>query len=162
MPDRLADLIASKTLNGIDFVEITSADQTSLRVHFLNAVTVQGTLAATNPVAITGGESLPAVPVLPVAATDWAVDDEGRPTLSLHTPFCGDFSFYTLRIDSGVLDPDGAPGSRERPFGLSGGAGQCSPAEEPGCAHRDHGATGMYGRRRPGRASAPAAATGPV
>jgi Baseplate J-like protein len=105
MPDRLADLVASTTLNGIDFVTITSADQTSLRVHFLNTVTVQGTLAATNPVTITGGESTPTVPVLPIAATDWGVDDEGRQTLSLHTPFCGDFSFYTLSIASSVLDP---------------------------------------------------------
>lgn len=105
MPDRLADLVASPTLNGIDFITITSADQTSLGVHFLNTVNVQGTLAATNPVTITGGESTPTVPVLPIAATDWGVDDEGRPTLALRTPFCGDFSFYTLRIASSVLDP---------------------------------------------------------
>jgi hypothetical protein len=105
MPDRLADLINSVTLNGIDFVEITSPDQTSLRVHFLNTVTVDGTLAATNPVTITGGESTPTVPVLPIAAADWGVDDEGRPLLALHTPFCGDFSFYQLAIASSVLDP---------------------------------------------------------
>src|SRR5260370_16877150 len=105
MPDRLADLVASTTLNGIDFVEITSADQTSLRVHFLNTVTVDGTLAATNPVTITGGESTPTVPVLPITAAGWGVDDEGRPLLSLRTPFRGDFSFYRLAIASTVLDP---------------------------------------------------------
>jgi hypothetical protein len=105
MPDRLADLVASTTLNGIDFVEVTSADQTSLRVHFLNTVTVQGTLAPANPVRIAGGESVPSVPVRPIDAADWGVDDEGRPMLSLHTPFCGDFSFYRLAIASSVLDP---------------------------------------------------------
>ena len=50
MPDRLADLIASTAYNGIDFVEIASADQTGLVVHFLNAVTVEGTLTGTAPV----------------------------------------------------------------------------------------------------------------
>jgi hypothetical protein len=105
MPDRLADLVTSTTLNGIDFIEITSPDQTSLRVHFLNPVTVQGTLGAANPVTITGGEATPTVPVLPIAAADWSVDDKGRPMLALHTRFRGDFSFYTLTIASDVLDP---------------------------------------------------------
>lgn len=101
MPDRLAKLLASTTFNGIDFVEITAAEK-SLRVHFLNTVTVAGTL--TGPVTITGGESVPGVPVLPIVATDWAVDNERRPTLDLRTPFPGDFSFYTLHIPSGALD----------------------------------------------------------
>jgi hypothetical protein len=105
MPDRLVDLLSSTTLNGIDFVEIASADQRSLRVHFLNTVPVVGTLAATKPVTITGGESTPTVPVLPLTPTDWGVDDEGRPVLSLHTPFPGDFSFYRLSVNSTVLDP---------------------------------------------------------
>ena len=45
MSDRLADILASTTLNGIDFVEVASDDQTRLRVHFLNTVAVEGTLA---------------------------------------------------------------------------------------------------------------------
>jgi len=102
MPDRLAALLASTTLNGVDFIQITAADQRSLRVHFLNAVTVDGTL--TGPITITGGESVPTVPIEPIAAADWAVDDEGRPTLDLHTPFAGDFSFYTLTVPSSALD----------------------------------------------------------
>ena len=44
------------------------------------------------------------MPVGSVAATDWGVDDEGRPTLDLHTPFPGDFSFYALHIESTALD----------------------------------------------------------
>jgi hypothetical protein len=106
MPDRLSHLLASTntTLNGIDFVEITAPDQKSLRVHFLNTVAVDGTLADTNPVTITGGESVPSVPVQPITATDWGFDDDGRPTLDLHTPFPGDFSRYALHIDSTALD----------------------------------------------------------
>jgi Baseplate J-like protein len=104
MPDRLGDLITSTTLNGIDFVEIASADQTSLRVHFLNTVTVEGTLVGSRPVTITGGESVPTVPVLAIGASDWGVDDDGRAMLALRTPFPGDFSFYRLTVHSNVLD----------------------------------------------------------
>lgn len=104
MPDRLAKLIASTMLNGINFVETTSADQTGLRAHFLNRVAVAGSLADSNPVTITGGEATPTVPVLPIAAADWSVDDAGRPLLALRTPFRGDFSTYTLTIRSTALD----------------------------------------------------------
>ena len=102
MPDRLADLIASPTLNGIDFVEITRADQTGLRVHFLNAVAVSGTSPASHD--HRWRSRRPTVPVLPFVAADWGVDDEGRPLLDLRTPFPGDFSFYRLAIASPVLD----------------------------------------------------------
>ena len=102
MPDRLALLLASTTFNGLDFVEVTSADQTRLRAHFLNTVPVAETL--TGPVTITGGEAVPSVPVEPVVAGDWAVDDKGRPTLDLRTPFPGDFSTYRLTVPSSALD----------------------------------------------------------
>jgi hypothetical protein len=45
------------------------------------------------------------VPVDAISATDWAVDDDGRPTLDLRTPIRGDFSQYLLHIDSSALDP---------------------------------------------------------
>jgi hypothetical protein len=47
--DRLSKLLnpGNTTLNGIDFVEIASSAQTTLRVHFLNAVALEGTLTAT-------------------------------------------------------------------------------------------------------------------
>lgn len=105
MPNRLPDLVASTTLNGIDFIEVTSPTQTSLRVHFLNTVALAGTVTGTAAVTITGGEAIPAVPVQPLAATDWGADDDGRPTLELRTPFPGDFSRYRLTIASSVLDP---------------------------------------------------------
>ncbi len=104
MTDRLVDVVASTVLNGIDFVEVANDAQTHLVVHFLNRVAVKGTLAATAPVTITGGESLPEVPVGAITATDWSLDDDGRPLLHLTTPFPGDFSFYTLTIASSKLD----------------------------------------------------------
>ena len=80
MPDRLADLIASTTLNGIDFVEIASADQTSLRVHFLNTVTVAGHAGRARTRSRSPAASrCPPCRSLPIAAADWGVDDEGRP-----------------------------------------------------------------------------------
>ena len=102
--DRLEALLASTTLNGIDFVEVASSDQRTLRVHFVNAVTaVVNTV--TNP-RITGGESIPTVAVNPINnATDWLADAEGRPILTLTTVVAGDFSFYTLSLTSAVLDP---------------------------------------------------------
>jgi hypothetical protein len=101
--DRLDALLASTTLNGIDFVEVASTDQRTLRVHFVNAVAVAGTV--TNP-RITGGESIPTVAVNPIDnATDWSVDAEGRPILTLTTVVAGDFSFYTLSLTSSALDP---------------------------------------------------------
>ena len=100
--DRLEALLASTTLNGIDFVEVASVDQRTLRVHFLNAVALTGKVS--NP-QITGGESIPTVAVNPINnATDWSADAEGRPILTLTTVVAGDFSFYTLSLTSMVLD----------------------------------------------------------
>jgi len=98
---------ANTTLNGIDFVEVASADQTHLRIHFLTTVAVQGTLTGgTRPVTITGGEVVRSVRVLPFdESTAWSVDGEGRPILALTTDGTGDFSNYTLQISSTVLDP---------------------------------------------------------
>src|SRR6266567_3063386 len=102
--DRRKALLASTTLNGIDFVEIASSDQKTLRVHFLNAVALQGTI--TN-VEITGGEILSTIVPNPINnATDWTTDAEKRPVLTLSVPAPGDFSSYTLTLtgDSNVLD----------------------------------------------------------
>jgi len=98
--DRRAALLASTSFNGIDFVEIASAAQTSLVVHFLNGVPL-GTPSA-QPT-ITGGETIPAVPVLPVSAGDWGYD-EGHLLLRIRVAAPGDFSTYTLTIKHPVLD----------------------------------------------------------
>jgi hypothetical protein len=102
--DRLHALLdtANTTYNGIDFVEIVTSDQKTLRVHFLNTVTMQGTVTA---VAITGGETVPTVTVNPINnATDWSLDANLHPLLTLTVPAPGDFSFYTLTLTSPVLD----------------------------------------------------------
>src|SRR5579885_719904 len=102
--DRLGALLdpSNTALNGIDFVEIATQDEKTLRVHFLNQVTVAGTIAS---VAIAGGESIPTVAVNPINdATDWSADAEGRPVLTLTVAAPGDFSFYTLTIKSSALD----------------------------------------------------------
>jgi hypothetical protein len=103
--DRREKLRTSATFNGIDFVEIAGADQTRLRIHFLNAVPVTGTLDPLRPATITGGEVLTTPTVHPVAPGDWGTDDEGHPTLDLSVSAPGDFSTYTVTLFSPVLDP---------------------------------------------------------
>lgn len=107
--DRLQFLLAGQTAptwNGIDYVEVASADQRRLRVHFLTTATVAGTLAASRPVTICGGEVVASVDVLPIdESTAWSSDADGRPVLSLEVGAPGDFSTYTLTIDSSALDP---------------------------------------------------------
>jgi hypothetical protein len=100
--DRVEVLLKSTTLNGIDFVEIASADQRTLHVHFLNNVALKGTVS--NPT-IAGGETIPTVAVNKINdATDWSADAEGRPLLTLTAVTAGDFSFYTLSLTSAALD----------------------------------------------------------
>ncbi len=97
--DRRALLLQSKVFNGIDFVEVASDDQTALRVHFLNKVALTGTLTAT----ITGGESIPTVIVAPIDnTTAWSLDDSHQ-VLTLNVTAPGDFSNYTLTLQSSVI-----------------------------------------------------------
>lgn len=102
--DRLKQLLASSNtaLNGIDFVEVASANETTLRVHFMNGVALKGTVS--HPT-ITGGETIPDVAVRPIDDTqDWSTDTVGRPILTLHAAAPGDFSNYTLTLTSSSLD----------------------------------------------------------
>ena len=99
--DRVEQLLKSSTLNGIDFVEIASVDERTLRVHFLNGVALSGTVT---DAAITGGETVATVAVNPITAADWSADAEGRPLLTLTTVTAGDFSYYTLSLTSTSLD----------------------------------------------------------
>jgi Baseplate J-like protein len=98
--NRRSQLLNSTTLNGIDFVEIASADQKTLRVHFLNSVALQGTVSA---VAITGGETIPTVAANPIQDSDWNTE-EGHPLLTLRVVAPGDFSRYILSLTSLKLD----------------------------------------------------------
>lgn len=102
--DRLADLLlpSNTTLNGIDFVEIVTDDEKTLRVHFLNTVALQNKITAAK---ITGGSAIPTVDPEPIQPADFSLDDEGRPVLTLRVKAPGDFSFYTLTLTSAALDP---------------------------------------------------------
>ena len=54
---------------------------------------------------ITGGERIVDVPVHPINdATDWGMDAQGNPTLKLTVDEPGDFSYYTLTLNSTTLD----------------------------------------------------------
>jgi hypothetical protein len=101
--DRLITLQKSTILNGIDFVEIASQDQTILRVHFLNANPIAPLTSI--DVTISGGETIPTVSVQTINdATDWTTDN-GHLLLTLFVDSPGDFSFYTLSLKSTLLDP---------------------------------------------------------
>jgi hypothetical protein len=100
--DRKKALVDGAALNGIDFVAIADDAETTLEVHFLTTVALA---AAVTGAAISGGESIPSVAVLPFGAADWTVDGHGRPVLTLHVAAPGDFSSYTLRLTGALLDP---------------------------------------------------------
>ena len=107
--------------NGLDYVEVATPDQKTLRVHFLSTVAVKGTLGSGSPpssagsppasslagaVTITGGEVITSVAVLPIdEATDWSFDSEARPVLTVRVEAPGDFSTYQLSVVSTALDP---------------------------------------------------------
>lgn len=100
--DRRQMLLApGAVLNGIDYVNV-AADQTQLFVHFLNAVTLLGS-PPTVTVTITGAGTVTAITADDPAA--WSADSEGRPVLALTVAAPGDFSTYTLSIESDQLDP---------------------------------------------------------
>jgi hypothetical protein len=107
-PDRRALVLASSSINGIDFVEVANDQQTALRVHFLNHVPLAHTLASP-PVVIAGGETIPTVAVGPINdSTAWSV--QGRHlVLNLTVAAPGDFSQYTLTIYQKTLLPPGGP-----------------------------------------------------
>ncbi len=129
--DRRQLLLApGATLNGIDYIDV--AGQARLSVHFLNTVTVKGSLSGSRPVTITGGEVVTSVAVSPIdEAADWSADSQGRPVLSLTVTGPRDFSPYRLTISSGRLDPffDQAPFS----FTVRGPAALDTAAPAPSC-----------------------------
>lgn len=101
--DRLLDLLASTTVNGIDYVEVREADPKRVFVHFLNGVDLSG---ATLSAEITGGDRIAEVAAGPIAPADWSVDFDGRPVLALRVAGRGDHSTYTLQLSgAAALDP---------------------------------------------------------
>jgi hypothetical protein len=101
--DRLEQLLASTTLNGIDFIEIASAaTQTSLVVRFLNEVPLDAPLPGPAQVTVRGGAR---VTDIDVESVTWGIDPHGRPFAAVEVDPAGDFSTYTLRILNARLDP---------------------------------------------------------
>jgi hypothetical protein len=132
---RLEFLLSSQSKwNGIDYVEIANAQQTQLRVHFYTGVPVD--LASAEKVTICGGETINSVAVLALAASPWSADEDGRVILDLEVAAPGDFSTYTLTIDSPTLDPyfDAVPFSFkancESTLDCAPAAAQCASPED--------------------------------
>lgn len=129
--DRLKALRASVTYNGIDFVEVVSADQLTLRIHFLNSVPLQGVVQKAT---ITGGEVIKTVDVQSINdATDWSADAEGHPLLTLRVTQPGDFSTYMLSLTTDPTAGDKLDSFYAQvPFGFKAGCSSdmdCAPQD---------------------------------
>jgi hypothetical protein len=99
---RLQALRGQENVNGIDFVEVLDTSQKILRVHFVNAsprIAPPDGVAAL-PVRIEGGDTAAAVSISRKEIKE--VDD--REVLEIEVKAPGDFSLYTLFIDSDKLD----------------------------------------------------------
>lgn len=96
--DRRELVRASTQWNGIDFIEITDDDQCTLAIHFLNDVVVA--VSDFKNVTITGGESIPVVPVTGVGSFNTATK-----TMVIQVAVPGDFSLYTLALAAPNIDP---------------------------------------------------------
>ena len=105
--DRRARLRAQGALNGIDFVEIVDPAETVLRVHFLGSSPDRAALeTAITAATISGGQTIPTVRVWPPPTWHWDTTTAGRPVVELRVDAPGDFSTYTLRLESNpaILD----------------------------------------------------------
>jgi Baseplate J-like protein len=110
--NRLVLVAKSDTVNGLDFVELQSVNATTLYVHFLNAVSVIPTAPATVLATITGGDRIQGIQVNAINnATDWSVDENGFPLLTLTVNGAGDFSNYTLTLTTNTPSPIGPTGT---------------------------------------------------
>jgi hypothetical protein len=89
-------------------VEIADPAETIVRVHFLGSAPDADALsAAVTAATITGGQTIPTVRVHPASTWHWDSSDAGRPFVELPVDAPGDFSTYTLRLESqpAILDP---------------------------------------------------------
>ena len=146
-------------------LELLVPTQTLLRVHFLSTVPVVSAAdAAGLTVAISGGETIPTVAVVP-GSLSWSADADARPLLSLHVAAPGDFSTYTLAIaGSTALDPyfDNHPLASKRTAQASSTArhrrrpartelpSPCQSTTSPRTSPGSPGALGLLGAPLPG------------
>ena len=105
--DRLEMLLAQSQVTGIDFVHVDPATQTVLDVHFHldpSALAPPWT-GPVDParVRIESSSERAALPAVPVTSAAWTTVD-GRRVLRLETSSPGDFTRYSLHIDSPRLD----------------------------------------------------------
>jgi Baseplate J-like protein len=109
--DRRAALLAARTVNGVDFVEIDPADATTLVVHFI--LNLPGSPAAADPVPadpadaltagdflISGGERITGIQVRSAVPRP-GTDDQMNVVVSE----VGDFSVYTLTLQDSAAPP---------------------------------------------------------
>lgn len=109
---RRAALLAARTINGLDFVEVDPADATKLHAHFILNLpdapddpvppSAPGDALAAKNFRIDGGERIRDIKVLTAART---ADD----TMTVTVDKAGDFSTYTLVITDGTLPPTVPP-----------------------------------------------------
>ncbi|MCW3097923.1 MAG: hypothetical protein JWL77_3541 [Chthonomonadaceae bacterium] len=101
--DRGERLRAQTRVNGIDFVEVVNTEQTELHVHFLNLQPdLRGRLRRAT---LTGGETIPEIPIQAITEADWLLEAGEHPVLRLRLAGAGDYSTYTLALESDLLDP---------------------------------------------------------
>jgi hypothetical protein len=113
--DRRAALLAAKTVNGVDFVEIDPADESTLVVHFI--LNLPGSPADQDPVPadpadlptagdfqITGGERITGINVVSAAPRPGTYDQ-----MNVAVDTVGDFSIYTLTLQDTLVTPPTTP-----------------------------------------------------
>ncbi len=111
--DRRAALLAARTVNGVDFVELDPADETTLVVHFI--LNLPGSPAAQDPVPadpgyalsagnflISGGERITSIGVVSAEPRPGTYDQ-----MNVVADQVGDFSVYILTVQDG--SPSSAP-----------------------------------------------------
>lgn len=98
--DRLKSLKGHLTLDGIDYVEVSAeslAEQCKIKVYFINSLHLDELASHPELFSIKGGVRVQNIRVIHVTKVDEHLEVEvDRP---------GDFSTYTLVIESGLLDP---------------------------------------------------------
>jgi Baseplate J-like protein len=92
--------VANSTRNGIDFVNV-DASQVKITVNFLNKVNLSNT--GLTSATITGGDVVPTVAVKQISYV--APTDSTSPSMTIIVNAPGDFSEYTLTLNSPELDP---------------------------------------------------------
>src|SRR5690242_19383859 len=94
--DRRAKLHTLATSNGIEFIEIANAEQTKLRVRFLEPDPGESRLkSAVTAATISGGETIPGVAVEKLS---WSTTAAGLPVAEIDVAEPGDFSTYTFTL----------------------------------------------------------------